>query len=115
LALEVGKTDVVRGRQHGEHVAAVAAQYDRLGETLARDMASLGGACGRHRGVVRHHLVGDDAVQMSLECRSDGHNGPPCDARARIHEGLSAGRRLTMRGRWLWLVSYARFERTSIG
>src|SRR5262245_2064317 len=99
LVPQIGEADVVRGRQDGEQVAAVVAQYDGLGEALARDVAGLGGTRRGHRRFVRDHLIGDVAVEMSLKYRGDGHNGPPCDARARTHEGPAAGRRLMMHGR----------------
>ena len=53
IALQVGETDMMRGRQNGEQVAAVVAQHDGLGEAVARDVAGLGGARRRHCGVVR--------------------------------------------------------------
>src|SRR5216684_9084036 len=94
LPPQLEEPDVVRGRQHRQHVAAVAAQHDGLGEAIAGDVAGLRGAGRRHRGVVGHHLVGDVAVEMLLERRGDGHGGPPCDAVARTREGPAAGRRL---------------------
>src|SRR5947207_5884979 len=43
LRPQIRKADVVRCRQDGEHVAAVAPQYDAFGQTITRYMAGFGG------------------------------------------------------------------------
>src|ERR1700682_5312382 len=42
------QAEVMRCGQHGQHISAVAPQHDALGEAIARDMACLGRASGRH-------------------------------------------------------------------
>src|SRR5262249_14310057 len=81
---------VVRRRQARQPVSAGAAQDDSLGEAITGDVAGLGGARGRHRGVVREHLVGDVLVEMLLQCRGERHGYPPSMEmrwRARTREG----------------------------
>src|SRR5260221_12348761 len=48
LLPQVRQADVVRCRQDGQHIFAVAPQHDALGESIARDMACLSGTGGRH-------------------------------------------------------------------
>src|SRR5262245_5767189 len=77
LLPQIRQADVVRRWQHRPPVAAVAEQLDGLGKAIAGDVAGLGGARGRHRGVVRDHLVGDVLVEMLLQCRGERHGYPP--------------------------------------
>jgi hypothetical protein len=66
LLAQVGHADVMRGRQHGEHVAAVAAQHHALGETIAGDVADLGGVHRRQGRLMRHHVVGGVPIEVFL-------------------------------------------------
>jgi hypothetical protein len=43
---QIRKTKVVRRWQDSEHVAGIAPQDDRLGQTIPRNPTSLGGTCG---------------------------------------------------------------------
>src|SRR5262245_64550178 len=65
LVPQIGEADVVRGRQDGEQVAAVVAQYDGLGEALARDVAGLGGTRRRHRRVAGYHVISGVCCEWS--------------------------------------------------
>src|SRR5882757_11032817 len=59
----------------GQHIFAIAPQHDALGETIARDVACLSRASGRHGKFVRDLLVLDVfSGQISLECGSNGHD-----------------------------------------
>ncbi len=73
LLTQIRQADVVRGGQNRQHVAAVTAQHDCLGETVAGDMTGLGGARGRHRRVVRDHFVSDVLIEMLLQCVGESH------------------------------------------
>ncbi len=89
LAFEILQAEMARGRQDREQVATVAPQHDGLGEALARDVTRLGGARRRHRRVVRDHLIGDGAVEMPLERRSDRHVGLHALAASELAEKAS--------------------------
>src|SRR5262249_56337404 len=68
-------SQVVRCRQHGEHVAAVAPEHDGLGDSVARHVAGLCRAGGRHRVDVRNLVVLDVfCSQITVQCGCDGHD-----------------------------------------
>src|SRR5258708_31171287 len=59
----------------GQHIFVITPQHDALGETIARDVACLSRASGRHGKFVRDLLVLDVfSGQISLECGSNGHD-----------------------------------------
>ena len=75
---QIRKAKVMRRWQDGEHIAGIAPQHDCLGQTIPRNPTSLGGTCGRHGSVMQDHIVLDVfRSQVSLECGSYGHDGPP--------------------------------------
>jgi hypothetical protein len=81
---QILQVDVVRGRKHGEQVAAVTAEHDGFGHAVAGDVANLRSACRRHCRLVLDHLVGDDLIQVSLQGRCDGHGASSIAERNRF-------------------------------
>ena len=57
---------MVRCRHDGQHIVTIAPQHDALGETIARDVAFLSRASGRHGKFVRDLLVLEFSVVRYL-------------------------------------------------
>jgi hypothetical protein len=57
---------VVRCGHDDQHIVAIAPQHDVLGETIARDVACLSRASGRHGKFVRDLLVLEFSVVRYL-------------------------------------------------
>src|SRR5258708_10869940 len=98
LLRQLRQAEVMRCGHDNEHIGAVAPQHDGLGETIARDMACLSGASGRHGEFVRDLLVLDVfSVQISSERGSNGHDvtsgaaGKPSAVRSSSRVPLTTG------------------------
>src|ERR1700730_18492940 len=66
---------LMRCGNNGQHIFAVAPQHDALGQAIARDVARLSRASGRHAEFVLDLLVLDVfGCQIFPECGCNGHD-----------------------------------------
>src|SRR5438477_3306550 len=63
--------------KHRQQIVTVAAQYDRLGEAIAWNMAGLSGAHRRNCRFVQHDIIRDVAVQILCKSWRYRHSAPP--------------------------------------